>query len=133
MKTLIIALGLAVLAACGGNDDMKIVAGQKTTIEIDPVFDGGEVLKGEKIKAKFNMKNTGDYPLVVAEIKGSCTCTVVDKPDGPIAPGDTYVVEAVVDTERTGAGSISKNVSIVANTEPSKTQVAVKALVLENK
>ena len=120
------------LISCG-SDNNKIVVGQKTTIEIAEFFDAGEVLKGEKIEASFEMKNTGDYPLVVAEIKGSCTCTVVDKPDDPIAPDETYIVKAIVDTERTGAGAITKSISIVANTEPSKTTVLVKAMVSNNK
>jgi hypothetical protein len=134
MKSLstIIIIVFALLASCGG-DNSKVVVGNKTTFSIEEEFDGGEVLKGEKVEAVFHLKNTGDYPLVVAEIKGSCTCTVVQKPEEPIAPGNTYEVKAVVDTDRTGAGVIVKNVTIVANTEPSTTSVRIKANVLQNK
>jgi hypothetical protein len=130
MKKGILFFGLITgLASCGGSDVVEI--GNKTTIEVNPQFDGGKVLKGETIEAIFNIKNTGDFPLVIAEVKGSCTCTVVEKPDKPIAPGETFVIKAEVDTDRTSTGQISKGVTIVANTEPSITTVAIKAIVLE--
>ena len=45
-------------------------------------FDAGERIKGEKIYAEFRVENTGRYPLVFGEIKGSCSCTVAEKPEG---------------------------------------------------
>jgi hypothetical protein len=99
-------------------------------MEIEPVFDAGKVLKGEKIDAQFKIKNTGSYPLVVAEVKGSCTCTVADKPKDPIMPGESYVIRAYVDTDRTGTGAISKSITIVANTDPSISSVVVKGIVM---
>jgi hypothetical protein len=96
---------------------------------VDPVFDAGEVVKGELISASFKVENTGDYPLVIAEVKGSCSCTVASKPEDPIAPGHSGIIKAEVDTERTSTGIITKSVRIVANTEPSVTEVAIKAMV----
>ena len=123
-------LAISVLiSSCGGSDTVEV--GNKTTMEVAPVFDGGKVLKGEKIDAEFKIKNTGSYPLVVAEVKGSCTCTVADKPEDPIMPGESYVIRAYVDTERTGMGAISKSITIVANTDPSITNVMVKAVVMK--
>ncbi|MBU2018369.1 MAG: DUF1573 domain-containing protein [Bacteroidetes bacterium] len=130
MKKVILFFGLAViLIACGDSDTIEV--GNRTTMEVNSVFDGGKVLKGETIEAIFTIKNTGDYPLVIAEVKGSCTCTVVEKPDEPISPGDSFVIKAEVDTDRTSSGQISKGVTIVANTDPSITTVAIKATVLE--
>jgi len=122
-------LAISVLvSSCGGRDVVEV--GNKTSMEVEPVFDAGKVLKGEKIDAEFKIKNTGSYPLVVAEVKGSCTCTVADKPEDPIMPGDSYVIRAYVDTERTGTGAISKSITIVANTDPSVSNVVVKAIVM---
>ncbi|MFA7274385.1 MAG: DUF1573 domain-containing protein [Crocinitomicaceae bacterium] len=116
------------LGSCGGSDVVEV--GNKTTMEIEPVFDAGKVMKGEKIDAEFNVKNTGDYPLVLAEVKGSCTCTVADKPKDPIMPGEEFKIRAYVDTDRTGTGAINKLITIVANTDPSISTVAVKAIVM---
>lgn len=133
MKSILFLLSIAITLVACDSGTTTVAVGNKTTIEIEEVFNAGEVLKGEKIHAVFNMKNTGDYPLVVADIKGSCTCTVVDKPEEPIMPGDTYIIKADVDTDKTGSGAIVKNVSVVANTEPSPITVAIKAVVLQNK
>jgi hypothetical protein len=113
--------------ACSNTEVVEV--GNKTSMVVAPVFDAGEVVKGEVIRAKFEVQNTGEYPLVIAEVKGSCSCTVAGKPDAPIAPGETGTITAEVDTERTSVGLITKSVRIVANTEPSVTEVAIKALV----
>lgn len=118
----------ALFLSCGNNETVEI--GNKTTMEVSPIFDAGKVLKGEKIDAEFEIKNTGAYPLVIAEVKGSCTCTVADKPKNPIMPGDSYVIRAYVDTDRTGTGAINKPITIVANTDPSISTVTVKAVVM---
>lgn len=126
-KILLFIPVLLLLSACNGTD--KVVIGNKTTIIVDPVFDAGKVVQGEIISAKFIVRNTGKYPLVIAEVKPSCSCTVGSKPEKPIQPGEEGVIEAKVDTKRTSKGVISKTLRIVANTEPSVTEVAIKATV----
>lgn len=128
MKNLLFAFVLApLLFACGGDQEIEI--GQKTSLEIDPVFDAGEVQKGEVITAKFQISNTGDYPLVIADVKGSCSCTVAEYPEAPLQPGESGEILAHVNTDKTGTGIINKAVRVVANTNPSVTQVIVKAKV----
>lgn len=131
MKRILLFLALvSLLTAC--NETEKVVIGNKTTMVVNPVFDGGTVVKGEIVHAKFIVQNTGKYPLVIADVKGSCTCTVAKKPEDPIQPGEEGIIEAEVDTDRTSKGVISKTVRIVANTEPSVTEVAIKATVKSN-
>ena len=125
MKYVFSLLLIFVLFSCSTDSTLDI--GDRTTMEIDPVYDAGDVVKGEVITAKFNLKNTGDKPLILAEVKGSCTCTVADYPDKPIQPGASAEIMAHVDTDRTSMGSIKKSIRIVANTDPSITQVVVKA------
>lgn len=129
-KILFFLPAFVLLTACGGSETVEV--GNKTTMVVDPVFDGGEVVKGEIISATFVVKNTGKYPLVIAEVKGSCSCTVADKPEDPILPGEEGVIKADVNTDKTSTGVISKSVRIVANTEPSVTEVAIKAKVKSN-
>ena len=56
-------------------------------MKIDKLFNAGTRVKGEVIEAIFNII-LGDYPLVFGEIKGSCSCTVAEKPEDPILPGE---------------------------------------------
>lgn len=130
MKKLFILFALtAGLFACTGSNDVEV--GNKTTMEVDLVYDAGKVLKGEMITAKFNVRNTGNYPLVIADVKGSCSCTVAEFPEDPILPGESGEIMAHVNTDQTGAGVLNKAVRIVANTEPlSVTQLIIKANVM---
>jgi hypothetical protein len=121
-------LVLSLLMSCQA--DNKVEIGKKTEMKVDPVFDAGTVNKGEKIKAVFKVKNTGKSPLVISEVKGSCTCTVADFPKKPILAGETGEIKAEVNTDKTGEGKISKSIRITANTVPGLTVVHVKANVI---
>jgi len=124
MKKLIVFIGILLLFACG--QEQKVEVGQKTTMEITPEFNAGTVIKGEIIKAHFKVENTGDYPLVFGEVRGSCSCTVADKPEEPIQPGETGEIIAEVNTENLNSKNIVKSVTIMANTEPNLTVVTIK-------
>ncbi len=121
MRILFISLILisgALVSSCK-TEPLKAEIGQKTSMKITKVFNAGERVKGEKINAKFEVENTGRYPLVFGEIKGSCSCTVAEKPEAPILPGKKGVIKAVVDTEKFDSGyQLNKVVTVMANTVP---------------
>ena len=121
---MILFLSLSIIG-CEGNNELEV--GQKTTMTIDKIYDAGTRVKVEVIEAVFNIENTGDYPLVFGEIKGSCSCTVADKPEAPILPGEKGVITAKVDTEKFRSNSeISKYVTVLANTEPNRVTLKIK-------
>jgi hypothetical protein len=124
MKKTLAFVGLLMLFACG--QEQKVEVGQKTTMVITPEFNAGTVIKGEIIKAHFKVENTGDYPLVFGEVRGSCSCTVAEKPEEPIQPGETGEIIAEVNTENLSSKKIVKSVTIMANTEPNLTVVTIK-------
>jgi hypothetical protein len=124
MKKTIAFIGILMLFAC--RQEQKVEVGQKTTMEVTPEFNAGTVIKGEIIKARFKVENTGDYPLVFGEVRGSCSCTVAEKPEEPLQPGETAEILAEVNTENLTSKKISKSVTILANTEPSLTVVTIK-------
>src|SRR5690554_3548329 len=114
------------LFSCGGNQQTEAQIGQYTTIEVDEVYNAGSV-----VKAKIEIKNTGDYPLVIADIKPACNCTVSEYDREPIAPGETTIVKATLDTDATGKGLVNKPITISANTRPSTTTVTIQANVID--
>ena len=117
---------LVLLFSCKGENKLEV--GQKTSMKIDKLFDAGTRVKGEVIEAVFNIENTGDYPLVFGEIRGSCSCTVAEKPEAPILPGEKGVISATVDTESFRINSeVSKYVTLVANTEPNRVTLRITA------
>lgn len=117
-RILFILISVVVFNSCK-TDQLEAEIGQKTSMKITKVFDAGERIKGEKIYAEFQVENTGRYPLVFGEIKGSCSCTVAEKPETPILPGRKGVIKAVVDTEKFDSGyRLNKIVTVMANTVP---------------
>lgn len=132
MKELIISsvlLGVVVLTACSEQTEASV--GQYTTIKYEAVYDAGTVAKGEIVRAKIAIKNVGDYPLVIANVKPACSCTVPSYDTDPVSPGETAYINAEVDTDKTGKGIINKPITITANTRPSTTKVTIKASVID--
>lgn len=77
-----------------------------TTIQwLDSIRHMGSVKSGEKVQIAYRFKNTGDKQLVVSNVVVSCGCTVAEKPERPIAPGE----EGVIKAEFNSAGRIGSN------------------------
>lgn len=73
----------------------------------------GNVFKGEDSgKRVFEFKNTGDMPLIIKDVKSSCGCTVPTKPNEPILPGKTGVIEVQYNMN---PGPISKTITVESN------------------
>src|SRR6476469_6776750 len=58
-----------------------------TVTIIDSAFNFGKVTDGEKVEYNYRFINSGNKPLIISDAKASCGCTVPEKPDAPIPPG----------------------------------------------
>ncbi len=129
MNRIFLLFGVLFLLGSCGSEEIKV--GQKTTLEVTPeLYDAKDVIKGEVITAKFIVKNTGDHPLVISDVKGSCSCTVAEAPKEPLSPGEEAKIIAYINTDVIPAGTLRKTVRIVANTVPSVTKVIIKGNVI---
>ena len=92
-----------------------------TTLQwIDSTFsDQGKVKEGKQVEVSFRFKNTGDKSLVIANVTASCGCTVPEKPEKPVAPGEEGVIKAKFDSNGR-KGMNDKHISVDANTKPSR-------------
>lgn len=90
-----------------------------TTMEVLPEeFDFGRIPKEKPMSKVFEIKNTGDKPLIIEDAQASCGCTVPKKPEEPILPGETGELEVTFTSKPDQAGqSIRKTVTITANIE----------------
>jgi hypothetical protein len=70
--------------------------------------------KTEKLKAVFNVKNTGDALLKIENVRPGCGCTNV-KFDSLIKPGASAKISAEVNIKGYHAGTISKNLTVTSN------------------
>jgi hypothetical protein len=128
-NSIVIALLTLGLLSCDTKTEAEI--GEYTTIEVDETYDAGKVAKGEIVEAKIEIKNTGDYPLVIATVRAACSCTVSEYSEDPVAPGEIAYIYAEIDTDKTGKGVITKPITISANTRPTSTKVDIVAKVID--
>lgn len=75
--------------------------------------DYGTIGKGANGDCVFIFKNTGNSPLILENVKGSCSCTVPNWTTEPILPGKTGEIKVHYDTEK--SGPINKSVTITSN------------------
>ena len=126
MKRIVIPVLLSsvIWLSCKNNDiskdaNTKILADttQYTNIQwLDSVVNFGNINMGEKIKVVFRFKNSGTKPLVLAEVKAGCGCTVPDYTKGAIAPGAQGEVTGAFDSNKSHPGEVRKNIFVTANT-----------------
>lgn len=78
----------------------------------------GKLKAGKEVEIKWRFKNSGAQPLIIEGASASCGCTVPEKPEKPLLPGEEGVITAKFNGS--GSGYIVKQVHVVANTTPSK-------------
>ena len=78
----------------------------------------GKLKPGKEIEIKWRFKNTGVRPLIIEGVTASCGCTIPEKPEKPLLPGEEGTIKAKFNGS--GSGYIVKQVHVVANTNPSK-------------
>jgi hypothetical protein len=107
--------------------------GPTTSVEYsEMVYDFGEITEGAHVKYAFKFKNTGSEPLIIADAKGSCGCTVPDWPREPIAPGATSEIKVEFDSKGKGSDDgqkQTKKVTVTANTNPPQTYLTITGVV----
>lgn len=97
-----------------------------TSMKFDKdVHDFGKIKTGTDNKCEFKVTNTGKHPLIIYNVGASCGCTTPKKPEKPIPPGKSDVIE--VNFKPNGPGPSEKTVTIQANTDPRVHTVKVKA------
>ena len=89
-----------------------------TTVQIlDSSYNFGKVTDGEKVEYSYRFKNIGTKPLVIVEATASCGCTVPQKPEKPILPGETGFIKIVFDSKGR-VGEAHKTISVISNAKP---------------
>jgi hypothetical protein len=97
-------------------------------------FEFPEMEQGESVSHSFYFVNSGDAPLVLTEVKGSCGCTGVEYPKDPILPGEKGKIDAEVSTATKSIGHTFKvKVYVSSNAKKSKETLALKGTPIEPK
>lgn len=78
----------------------------------------GKLKPGKEVHITWRFKNSGDHPLVIESVSASCGCTVPEKPEKPLLPGEEGYIKATFNGS--GTGVIAKQIHVTANTTPTK-------------
>lgn len=104
-----------------------------TTVQIiDSAYNFGSVADGEKVEYSYRFKNTGNKPLVIVQATASCGCTVPQKPEKPILPGEVGFIKIVFDSKGR-VGEAHKTISVTSNANPEFTPLILTGTVQEKK
>ena len=96
------------------------------TFESD-VVDYGEIDYGSDGVREFAFKNTGNDVLIIARVYSTCGCTIPKKPEAPIQPGESGVIEVKYDTKR--PGPIRKTITVYSNASETPYTLKIKGVV----
>lgn len=89
-----------------------------TTVQIiDTAYNFGKVTDGEKVEYSYRFKNTGNKALVIVEATASCGCTVPQKPEKPVMPGEIGFIKIVFDSKGR-VGNAYKTITVISNANP---------------
>lgn len=91
--------------------------------------DFGNVPEGTMATHEFKFKNTGNQPVVIANVQASCGCTTPDWTKTPVLPGKSGIIRAMYSSAGR-PGVFNKTVTVTSNAvEPSKV-LSIKGSVL---
>ena len=141
MKAVKFILSLSVVAltfSCGDDASSRI---NKDNVEISrlkaeeakkiPVMtfervehDFGELVEGDVVETIFKFKNTGKGALVITNARASCGCTIPEKPEHPIMPGESSEIKVKFNS-RGKHGKQNKRITLTTNTETGKEYLKV--------
>jgi hypothetical protein len=96
----------------------EMAAHDSTAVQIiDSLYNFGKVTEGEKVSYNFRFKNSGKKPLIITNTVASCGCTVPEKPEKPILPGETAFIKVVFNSKGK-VGNNHKTITVTSNAYP---------------
>lgn len=128
-NVLILATGLCLFASCdirNGRNHADVQAANvkedtkdSTTVQlIDSIYNFGKVSDGEMVEYSYRFRNTGEKPLIVSNAVASCGCTVPEKPEAPVKPGETGFLKVRFNSKGR-VGEVHKEITVTSNAKPS--------------
>jgi hypothetical protein len=127
-KKIFLIVGIvATIASCdvrrkdqqAGTDVLKQeqVKDPATVQVIDSAHDFGKIAEGENVEYNYRFKNAGSNPLIITNVSASCGCTVPEKPEAPIMPGEIGFIKVKFNSQGR-PGQAHKTVTVISNANP---------------
>ena len=87
------------------------------------------VIAGDDDKQELRLKfrNTGDVPLVVTEVRTSCSCTTIKYKRKPVPPGEEGVLNITVDPKKAPKGNFYRVLQVHSTAVSGVQNITLKA------
>lgn len=95
-------------------------------------YNFGFVHEGDTVKIKYELKNAGSLPLIISNYEVECGCTLLEKPENPIQPGESYILNVTFDTHNKYDRQ-EREVKLISNAPDSPHSLIFKGVVLKPK
>jgi len=92
--------------------------------------DFGTLDEGPKVTHVFNFTNTGKEPLIITSARASCGCTVPQKPEKPVLPGEVGEITVTYNTKGR-VGNFNKAITLTSNAKQSTFILKIKGVVIK--
>ncbi|HEY6837121.1 MAG TPA: DUF1573 domain-containing protein [Geobacteraceae bacterium] len=79
-----------------------------------PQYAFGTILQGKKVEHTFALKNSGDAPLLIKQVRPSCGCTAATVSSTTIQPGKKGEIKAIFNSANF-YGGVSKSITVETN------------------
>ncbi|MEZ4938652.1 MAG: DUF1573 domain-containing protein [Crocinitomicaceae bacterium] len=119
-KLIGLLIGFLILSC--NNDDAEVgempdeFKKNPTTVEWEKQFhDFGTIPQDTIVEVVYKFKNTGENPLMIADCKATCGCTVPECKQPPVAPGKSGEI-TVKFNSKNKANKVNKTVKVYMNT-----------------
>jgi len=124
-------LTLFCFAACKNEPKatLKTVENAKEIVEARPhpvlqmpaSIDMGVFQEGEMVKTvEVMVRNTGNAPLMIAELLSECDCTTVTVADSLLNAGDSTMMKVSLDLTGYPSDTIRKSFTVISNSKPDR-------------
>jgi copper(I)-binding protein len=96
-----------------------------------PSYDFGTIPQGKKVEHVFTLRNAGDAPLIINNVRPSCGCTAASVTTSVIPPGKTGGIKSSFDSSNF-TGTVHKTIAVDTNASRSPvTTLNLKGTVFE--
>lgn len=122
-------LGLIVVAMMMALAESYAEQPQGALIEFSQkVIELGELSQDDDVQiVRLSYKNVGDIPLVVTEVRTSCSCTEVNYKRGKVLPGESGVLTVTMDPSKAPEGSFYRVLQVISTSVSGIERITLKA------
>lgn len=128
MRASLKALFLALMLTLGATT-LRAAEPQGAELELQTsLLDLGEIAQEDgKQMLRLSFSNTGDVPLVITEVRTSCSCMTVDYKREKVMPGERGVINITLNPAKAPKGQYLRVIQIYSTAKSGVKRVTVKA------